>query len=141
MSAPDRPHLSRRQVLDAGLAAAPALAVVPLLAACAPSGSRPAAPRTASTTGGPIAALADVPVGSALVVGDTVLVQAEAGTVTGLSAVCTHQGCRVAVDGAELACPCHGSRFAMDGEVVAGPAERPLPPVPVRVQGTDVVAG
>lgn len=129
---------SRRQVLDAGLAAAPLVALVPLLAACGPDrSSGKASPAVPSGT--VIAPLADVPVGSAVVVGSTVLVQPEAGTVVGLSAVCTHQGCLVDVDGAELACPCHGSRFALDGSVVQGPASRPLPPVPVTVQGTDVV--
>lgn len=136
---------SRRQVLDAGLAAAPLVALVPLLAACGPGGPSSSSSSSASSStaaaGAVIAPLSDVPVGSAVVVGATVLVQPEAGTVVGLSAVCTHQGCLVDVDGAELACPCHGSRFALDGSVVQGPASRPLPAVPVRVEGADVVGG
>ncbi|MHB1064959.1 MAG: QcrA and Rieske domain-containing protein [Georgenia sp.] len=143
MSATDRStsRLTRRQVLDAGLAAAPMIAVVPILAACGGDRSSPGASPPTVAANEPIAALADVPVGSALVVGETVLVQPEKGTVAGLSAVCTHQGCLVAVDATELACPCHGSRFALDGAVVQGPASRPLPPVPVRIEGADVVAG
>jgi cytochrome b6-f complex iron-sulfur subunit len=57
------------------------------------------------------------------------------------SAVCTHQGCTVAYQGGELACPCHGSVFdpANGAAVVAGPAPRPLPEIPVKVEGGEVV--
>ena len=48
----------------------------------------------------------------------------EDGTLTAVSATCTHLGCRVAFNTAERSwdCPCHGSRFAPDGEVLHGPA-------------------
>jgi glycine/D-amino acid oxidase-like deaminating enzyme/nitrite reductase/ring-hydroxylating ferredoxin subunit len=53
----------------------------------------------------------------------------ETGTLSVLSARCTHLGCVVHFNDAERAweCPCHGSRFDVDGSVVQGPANRPLP--------------
>jgi Rieske Fe-S protein len=47
------------------------------------------------------------------------------------SARCPHLGCRIGrVEGETLVCPCHGSRFHLDGRVAAGPAARPLQPLP-----------
>jgi thiosulfate dehydrogenase [quinone] large subunit len=59
------------------------------------------------------------------------------GRFVAYSAVCTHAGCTVAYDSAraQLVCPCHGSIYdpRHGAQVVAGPAPRPLPAVPVRV--------
>jgi nitrite reductase/ring-hydroxylating ferredoxin subunit len=50
--------------------------------------------------------------------------RAEDGTLTAVSAICTHLGCQVNFNRAERSwdCPCHGSRFATDGTVLQGPA-------------------
>lgn len=73
------------------------------------------------------------------------------GTVNGYavySRVCTHAGCPVALYRAsakQLMCPCHQSVFdaAGDGAVVSGPADRPLPRLPIRIaeDGSIVAAG
>jgi len=69
-----------------------------------------------------------------------VLVHLESGDFVAYSAVCTHQGCTVAYKNNKLACPCHGSVFdpVTGGEVVNGPAQRPLPEIPVEVRGGEV---
>lgn len=144
------PALSRRRVLSGGAA----LVAVGALAACG-SSSSPGAPSTGApaTDGGSsgtdqgaggLVALADVPVGGAVLVtaasGEVVVAQPEEGTVLAFSAVCTHQGCVVEVDGAELVCPCHGSVFeALTGQNVSGPAPSPLPAVAVEVRDGQVV--
>ena len=73
----------------------------------------------------------------------SVLVHLEGGEFAAYSAICTHMGCEVAYDRAEgtLECPCHGSIFDPENgaEVVEGPASRPLPEIPVRVEGGRVV--
>lgn len=149
---------SRRSVLrGAGAASLGAAALV--LAACAgpsdeTSGSTGdtgtadtgAGATSGSGSDGALAQLADVPVGGALSVTGPdgtpiILMQPTEGTVTALSAVCTHQGCTVAPDGDELVCPCHGSVFAMaDGAVVDGPADEPLAEIAVTVVDGAVVA-
>jgi Rieske Fe-S protein len=63
------------------------------------------------------------------------------------SAVCKHAGCIVSAwvaDRRLLLCPCHGSEYdpAQAGAVVMGPADAPLPTIPVAVHGgTLVIAG
>ena len=71
---------------------------------------------------------------------DAVLVHLESGDFAAYSAVCTHQGCTVAYQKGQLACPCHGSVFdpANGAEVVTGPAQSPLPEIPVEVKGGQV---
>ncbi|MDQ2663285.1 MAG: ubiquinol-cytochrome c reductase iron-sulfur subunit [Candidatus Eremiobacteraeota bacterium] len=57
------------------------------------------------------------------------------------SKVCTHAGCPVALYRAkqrQLLCPCHQSLFDVldDGRVLSGPADRPLPQLPLML-GSD----
>jgi Rieske Fe-S protein len=70
-----------------------------------------------------------------------VLVHLEGGDFVAYSAICTHQRCTVAYKSGQLACPCHGSIFdpANGAQVVNGPAQRPLPEIPVEVRGGEVV--
>ena len=62
---------------------------------------------------------------------DEVIVCRQSGEVRVFSARCTHLGCRISSAVEDLlVCPCHGSRFRLDGSVAAGPASRPLAPLP-----------
>ncbi|MGY4644059.1 QcrA and Rieske domain-containing protein [Cellulomonas sp. URHB0016] len=156
---PSGPHdcagcLDRRQVLVRAGVAAVGVAAAGVLAACSgpsdeSSGSSSGA--DGGTTGSPaadgsLAQLADIPVGGALAAQDAdgkpiLLTQPEAGTVVGLSAICTHQGCTVAPDDDHLACPCHGSTFDLEGKNTGGPAPSPLPHFDVHVVDGAVLAG
>ena len=99
----------------------------------------------AKAGGAAIASESEVAPGSAFTFKDSgnpaVLVHLKSGDFVAYSAVCTHQGCTVAYKGGNLACPCHGSVFdpAKGAEVVAGPAPTPLPEIPVKIQGGEVI--
>jgi thiosulfate dehydrogenase [quinone] large subunit len=70
-----------------------------------------------------------------------VLIRQSDGTLTALSAICTHAGCEVAYQGGVLYCPCHGSRFnATTGAVIQGPAVTPLPKRRVIESGGEIYA-
>jgi cytochrome b6-f complex iron-sulfur subunit len=96
-------------------------------------------------SGGAIARESEVAPGSAVEFKDggqdAVLVHLESGDFAAYSAVCTHQGCTVAYQKGQLACPCHGSVFdpANGAEVVTGPAQSPLPEIPIEVKGGQVL--
>lgn len=136
--------LSRRSVLrGSGVVAAGAVlgyALTRRSDAASGTGATAAAnaygPAPAAGTSTPLAALADVPDGGGLVLGDEHVVLTRSGDeVRGFSATCTHQGCTVdrVADG-RIGCPCHGSVFdAATGAVLQGPATDPLPPVAVSV--------
>jgi Rieske Fe-S protein len=91
-----------------------------------------------------IARTSEVAPGSAVKFKDSgqpaVLVHLQSGEFVAYSAVCTHQQCEVAYRNGQLACPCHGSVFdpASGAEVVNGPAQLPLPEIPVEVRGGEV---
>jgi len=94
-----------------------------------------------------IASVEDIPPGTAVEFTDSeleqpaLLVHLENGDFVAYSAVCTHRQCTVNYRDGKLACPCHGSVFdpAAGAAVEAGPADRPLPEIPVEVQNGRVV--
>ncbi|MBA2443114.1 MAG: Rieske (2Fe-2S) protein [Rubrobacter sp.] len=100
-----------------------------------------------AANGEAIAQESEVPAGSAFEFEDegepAVLVHLEDGSFVAYSAVCTHQGCDVSYSegSATLDCPCHGSVFdpASGGEPTGGPAQNPLPEIPVEVRDGAVV--
>ncbi len=69
-----------------------------------------------------------------------VLVRLESGDFVAYSAICTHRACVVGYRDGLLACPCHGSVFdpANGAAVLNGPAESPLPEIPVEVRNEEV---
>ncbi|HUC35541.1 MAG TPA: Rieske (2Fe-2S) protein [Acidimicrobiales bacterium] len=89
-----------------------------------------------------LARVSQIPLGGGIVLASAkvVLSRSKTGDVHGFSAVCTHQGCIVGtVQDGQIICPCHGSRFnAQTGAVVNGPAQLPLPSVPVVVSSGGV---
>jgi nitrite reductase/ring-hydroxylating ferredoxin subunit len=99
----------------------------------------------AKAGGAAIASESEVAPGSAVMFKeggqDAILVHLKSGDFVAYSAICTHQQCTVAYKGGKLACPCHGSVYdpANGAEVLAGPAPSPLPEIPVKVEGGEVV--
>ena len=69
-----------------------------------------------------------------------VFVRAEdAGTFSGISAVCTHQGATVNPTSDGFKCPRHGSTYDREGHNTGGPARRPLARFPAFSVGEAVV--
>jgi cytochrome b6-f complex iron-sulfur subunit len=107
------------------------------------AGTSAAAAGSGSGSGTKLAKLADVPVGSAILldVGGTkvLLAQPTEGTAVAFSAICPHQGCTVN-PGTQPKCPCHGSTFDLaTGKNLSGPAPSPLKAVSVSVENGEVV--
>lgn len=74
----------------------------------------------------------------------TGFVRRVSGRVQAVSATCTHQACRLALNTPQttLVCPCHGATFALDGTNLTHPlqVDRPLPALPrVPVRETEGV--
>ncbi len=154
---PDKERISRKQFLRLGTAVGLGSAAVPLVSACGgsiagePGGGRPLDGGPKVGEGETIAEASGVKPGAAVPFTDAgsgeqaVLLRLEGGQFAAYSAICTHQRCIVGYDRAEgtLECPCHGSIFdpANGAEVLNGPATRPLPEVPVRIENGRVVRG
>jgi len=94
----------------------------------------------------PVAAVTQIPAGHAMLVStaslDAVIVN-DGGTITAVSGVCTHLGCKLQPDDAnrKLNCPCHQTAFSWSGKVLyyrlkAVPANLPL--IPSRVNNGQV---
>ena len=150
------PDLTRRRALTGAVVGGLSL---PVLAACGGGGgssSTPKAQQAQPSHGGgggapALVATAQVPVGGGVILRDQniVVTQPTKNTFEGFSATCTHQGCQLAsVSGGTINCGCHGSQFAItDGANVTGPIGQPagsvapLPKIPVKVHGPDVVQG
>jgi Rieske Fe-S protein len=133
--------MTRRAVLAAGVAGAGAVA----LAACSPGSKTAGGSAVGQSSAQPLAKLSDVPVGGAKAVklpdgSPGVVARPQPDTAVCFTAICTHQGCTVAVNGAKLDCPCHQSVFnALTGAVEQGPATQALAKVPVKVENGEVV--
>jgi nitrite reductase/ring-hydroxylating ferredoxin subunit len=81
-----------------------------------------------------IAASADVPEGATIAFdlgAVSGFVHRRDGVVYALSGICTHQGCRLWLDGPaqRLRCPCHATSFGTDGEVLTH--QLPISPAPL----------
>lgn len=61
--------------------------------------------------------------------------------VIAVNATCPHKGCVVDWKAEQQAfvCPCHAAAFALDGAVKKGPAEKPLKPFTVKIEGDQVL--
>jgi nitrite reductase/ring-hydroxylating ferredoxin subunit len=126
----------RRRVLQFGSVAAAAVAVGAVADRVAMSASRPAevaegplVPNDGEWTR--VAASTEVPDGGVRgfdVDGVAGFVRRDGGQVAAVSAICTHQGCKLRLDAParELRCPCHATAFAVDGALVRH--QLPTPP-------------
>ena len=77
--------------------------------------------------GQPIATCQEIPVGSGIIRGDTVVTQPRPKEFYGFSNVCPHAGCAVtSIVRDKIHCTCHGSEFSLTGVVEKGPARKPL---------------
>jgi nitrite reductase/ring-hydroxylating ferredoxin subunit len=113
-----------------------------------PSTGSSTTPSTGSSGGSGadvLVAASQVPVGGGVILTgpNTVVTQPTKGTFEGFSATCTHMGCTVyKVTDGRIICPCHGSMYSVTtGDVLSGPAPRPLPKKPVKLDGANIVAG
>jgi len=141
-------RIGRRGLAVGGLGIAAASAAVGVLAdralvgaAMGPEAAHPAEP-LAPTSGEwrTVTSVTDLPEGAVQefdggpVAG---FVERTQGAVTAVSAICTHQGCRLSLDPSarRLDCPCHATTFAVSGEVVSHhlpTAPAPLPRIATR---------
>jgi thiosulfate dehydrogenase [quinone] large subunit len=127
------PLLTRRAAIGQALGFAGALTGLLAGASALLRGPAPAA-KASPPAAEPIAASADVAAGHAVSFtnpadgGAALLIRERDGSLSALSAVCTHAGCDVEWNGGRLICPCHRSTFdPRTGDPQRGPATMPLP--------------
>ncbi|MGC4154554.1 MAG: Rieske (2Fe-2S) protein [Propionicimonas sp.] len=131
---------SRRALLAATGAGALALC----LGGCATGGGgAPTGNDGGSGEEGTTVPVADVPVGSGVIVGAYVVTQPTEGSFEAFSSRCTHQGLPVQqVTDAAIVCGHHGSSFSLaDGSVITGPATQALTAVTVTQDGDTLTVG
>lgn len=145
------PALARRRVIKLGAAGICGLFTAGVLAACggddeaAPSGSSSTTPSSSpSASGEVVATLAEVPVGSTVVVTGgsepIVIHRSSETTVAGFSAKCPHQFATVAVVDGVLDCPLHHSKFDLkSGAKISGVASSGLPAKALTISGDNIV--
>lgn len=137
--------LDRRHVL----AAAAAVPVLPVLAACGAasddadetSGDSNAGSGSGSSAGQTLASTSDIDVGGALFIEGVVITQPTAGDFHAFDRTCTHQACPVTdLKNGEIHCACHNSMYdPTTGAPVSGPAPSPLKSIAIAVQGDKIV--
>ncbi|MCQ9343770.1 Rieske (2Fe-2S) protein [Corynebacterium kozikiae] len=88
-------------------------------------------------------AVQDVPVGSAVIVGEYIVAQPTAGQYVAYSTLCPHQnGTITEVRGDEVTCLKHNSTFSIvDGSPIEGPSRAPMKPVDIAVEDGTATVG
>ena len=81
----------------------------------------------------------DVPVGSAVIVGNFIITQPTSGVYHAYSATCPHQGAKITqVNGDTVTCTNHNSVFSItDGALVSGPSRAGLKEAKLNTDGTN----
>ena len=81
----------------------------------------------------------DVPVGSAIIVGDFIITQPTSGVYHAYSATCPHQGAKITqVNGDTVTCTNHNSVFSItDGALVSGPSRAGLKEAKLKPDGNN----
>lgn len=134
-------NVTRRTVLAVGAGGAVAFAAAACSTGSSSSGGRPSRQPADKT----LTSLDRITVGQAISVTlpngqPGIVARPNADSAVCFSAICTHEGCTVAPQGARLVCPCHHSEYnALTGAVLQGPAPRPLPKVDVTVTNGQVI--
>ena len=81
----------------------------------------------------------DVPVGSAVIVGNFIITQPTSGVYHAYSATCPHQGAKITqVNGDTVTCTNHNSVFSItDGALVSGPSRAGLKEAKLKTDGNN----